>query len=126
VTFDLLTAAKWIDVVLVVAVAPIALLMGVPVLGYVAGAAAWVVTRIAGHLVEQKAIATDNPRNAAGLLLFAGLGRSWLLGLTILAVGLGGARSDGLTAAVLVFVAFSIYLAGRVANRPQKRSPALP
>ena len=122
-TFDLLSVAKWIDVVLVVAVAPFALLMGVPVLGYVAGALAWILTRVAGHYIDRKALITEDPKKAAGLLLFAGLGRSWLLGLTILAVGLGGARSDGLTAAVLVFVAFSIYLAGRVANRPPKRSP---
>jgi hypothetical protein len=124
VTSDLLSVAKWIDVVLVVAVAPFVLLMGIPVLGYVAGAAAWILTRVAGHFIDRKALASDNPKNAAGLLLCAGLGRSWLLGLTILAVGLGGNRSDGLTAAVLVFIAFSVYLAGRVANRPERRSPA--
>jgi hypothetical protein len=123
VTFDLLSIARWIDVVLVVALAPFVLLMSAPVLGYVAGALAWILTRVAGHFVDRRALTSDDPKKAAGLLLFAGLGRSWLLGLTILAVGLGGARSDGLTAAVLVFVAFSIYLAGRVANRPARRTP---
>lgn len=122
-TFDLVDAARWIDVILVVAAAPFVLLMGAPVLGYVAGAAGWVVTRVAGHLIERRAQASDNPRTQVGLTLFSGLGRAWAMGLIIVVAGVAGERQDGLTAAVLAFVAFSVYLAARIAIGPQRRKP---
>ncbi|HEU4802238.1 MAG TPA: hypothetical protein VFS73_03590, partial [Solirubrobacterales bacterium] len=48
-------------------------------------------------------------RRAVGMNLFALIARSWLVGLTILAVGLAGEREDGLTAAILVLAAFTLY-----------------
>jgi hypothetical protein len=122
-TFDLVDAARWIDVVLVVLAAPFVLLMGAPVLGYVDGATGWVVTRVAGHYVERRAQRAENPRTAVGLTLFSGLGRAWAMGLIIVVVGVAGEREDGLTAAVLAFVAFSVYLAARITLGPQRRKP---
>jgi hypothetical protein len=122
-TFDLADAARWIDVVLVVAAAPFVVLMGAPVLGYAAGATGWVVTRVAGHLIERRAQRSDNPRTVVGLTLFSGLGRAWAMGLIIVVVGVAGEREDGLTAAVLAFVAFSVYLAARITLGPQRRKP---
>ena len=92
VTSEPLVALRWIDVILVVAVAPFVLLTGVPVLGYVVGAGAWIATRLLATLVERRAAASDNPKTVAGLMLFTGLGRAWLLGLSILVVGLAGSR----------------------------------
>jgi hypothetical protein len=37
--------------------------------------------------------------------------RTWLVALTILAVGLAGERHDGLMAAVTVLAAFTVYFA---------------
>jgi hypothetical protein len=37
--------------------------------------------------------------------------RSWLVALTILAVGLAGQREDGLMAAIVVLAAFTVYFA---------------
>jgi hypothetical protein len=122
-TFDLVDAARWIDVILVVAAAPFVLLMGAPVTGYVAAALGWVATRVAGHLIERRAQRTENPRTAVGLMLFGGLGRAWAMGLIIVVVGVAGERQDGLTAAVLAFVAFSVYLAARISLGPQRRKP---
>jgi hypothetical protein len=121
---DPLAAFRWIDVVLVVAAAPFVLLTGLPALGYVVGAVAWVVTRLLAHLVERRAQASKDPKTVAGLTLFTGLGRAWLLGLTILVVGLAGAREDGLTAAILIAVAFTTYLITGIAIRPQRRKPS--
>jgi hypothetical protein len=121
---DPLAAFRWIDVVLVVAAAPFVLLTGLPALGYVVGAVAWVVTRVLAHLVERRAQASKDPKKVAGLTLFTGLGRAWLLGLTILVVGLAGAREDGLTAAILIAAAFTTYLVTGLATRPQRRKPS--
>ena len=125
-TSDPLSAARWIDVVLVLALAPIVLLMGAPVLGYAASAAGWAATRIGGSLLERRARESENPKTAAGLMLFTGLGRAWAMGLIIVVVGVAGAREDGLTAAVTAFVAFSVYLGARVALGPQRKQPVSP
>lgn len=124
VTLDPIAAVRWIDAVLVVAAAPFVLLLGLPVLGYVVGASGWIVSRMIGYVVERRARASDNIRTQTGLTLFSSLGRAWLVGLTILVVGLAGDREDGLMAAVLVLVAFTVYLITAIALRPLERNPS--
>jgi hypothetical protein len=126
VSLDPIAAFRWVDVVLVITAAPFVLLTGLPVLGYVVGAAGWVVSRMIGYLVERRARASDNIRTQTGLTLFSSLGRAWLVGLTILVVGLAGDREDGLMAAVLVLVAFTVYLVTAIALRPLERKPSNP
>ena len=46
------------------------------------------------------------------------MGRAWILGITILVVGLAGEREDGLMAALLALVAFTVYLATTLVLRP--------
>ncbi len=121
-----LAALRWIDVILVVAVAPFVLLTGAPALGYGVGAGAWILGRALGYLVERRAAASTDPKTVAGLMLFTGLGRAWLLGLSILAVGLAGSRRDGLTAAIVVAAAFTLYLALGIAMGPQRRKSSQP
>ena len=106
---DPLVLFRWLDVVLVVLAAPFVVLMGLPVLGYAVGAAAWIANRVIGVLVERVATGQPDVRRAVGLNLGALIARSWLVGLTILAVGLAGEREDGLTAAILLLVAFTLY-----------------
>jgi hypothetical protein len=106
---DPLVLFRWLDVVLVVLAAPFVILTGLPVLGYAVGAVAWIANRVIGVLVERRARAQDDVRKAVGLNLAALIARSWLVGLTILAVGLAGEREDGLTAAVLLLAAFTLY-----------------
>lgn len=110
--------------VLVIAAAPFVLLTGLPVVGYVVGGLGWVVSRVIGYAVERRARASDNIRTQTGLTLFSSLGRAWLVGLAILLVGLTGEREDGLTAAVLVLVAFTVYLVTTIALRPLERKPS--
>ena len=110
-TADPMPLVRYLDVVLVVLAAPFALLMGAPVLGYVAGAVAWAVHRALGVLFEQRARSRADARAALGINLGGVIARTWLVGLTILAVGLAGAREDGLTAAIVLLAAFTVYLA---------------
>ena len=114
---DPLLPLRWLDVILVILAAPFAILMGAPALGYVVGAAAWIVNRAIGAAAERKAKAATDVRTTVGLNLGALIARSWLVGLTILAVGLAGDREDGLTAAILVLAAFTIYFATSLLSR---------
>lgn len=102
---------RYLDVVLVVAALPFVAFAGLPLLGYGVGAAAWILQRAAGVALERQASKTTEIRRQIGLNLGGTLARAWIVGGAILAVGLAGEREDGLTAAVLVFVAFTVYFA---------------
>ena len=114
---DPLVLFRWLDVVLVVLAAPFVVLMDLPVLGYAIGAVAWIANRAIGVGVEKLATGQQDVRRAVGMNLFALIARSWLVGLTILAVGLAGEREDGLTAAILVFAAFTLYFVTSLLTR---------
>ena len=121
---DPLAAVRWLDVVLVAITAPVVILAGAPVLGIAVGAAAWIAQRVGMHLVERRAKQQTSAKAYTGLMLASTLGRAWLVGLTILAVGLAGEREDGLAAAILVICAFTVYFVLALILRPSKRSTA--
>ncbi len=123
---DPLVLFRWLDVILVVLAAPFVVLMGAPVLGYVAGALAWIANRAIGALVERRAKASQDVRKAVGLNLGVLIARAWLVGLTILAVGLAGEREDGLTAAVLLLAAFTLYFVTSLLVRPPEGKTTRP
>ena len=53
------------------------------------------------------------------------MGRAWMLGITILVVGLAGEREDGLMAALLALVAFTVYLATTlILPRTERNTPS--
>ena len=118
---DPLAALRWLDVALVLAAAPFVLIAGLPALGYGVGAAIWTLQRVAAVGVEHAAKATGDYRKAIGFGVASMMVRSWVLALTILAVGLAGEREDGLTAAVLVLVAFTVYFAMHMVLRSLER-----
>jgi hypothetical protein len=114
---DPLLLFRWLDVILVVLAAPFVVLMDLPVLGYTVGALAWILNRGIGVWVERIAARQGDVRRAVGLNLGALIARSWLVGLSILAVGLAGEREDGLTAAVLLLAAFTLYFVTSLLTR---------
>jgi hypothetical protein len=114
---DPLLLLRWLDVILVVLAAPFVVLMDLPVLGYAVGALAWILNRGIGVWVERIAARQGDVRRAVGLNLGALIARSWLVGLSILAVGLAGEREDGLTAAVLLLAAFTLYFVTSLLTR---------
>ena len=119
---DPLIVLRYLDVLIVVLAAPFVVLTGLPVLGYVAGAAVWIVQRALGMAIERRMRRQTDVRAVVGLGLGASLGRAWLVGLTILAVGLAGAREDGVMAAVLVLAAYTVYLVTSLILRPLERN----
>ena len=112
----------YLDVVLVVLAAPVAIALGASPLGYLIAAGAWVLQRVLQQL-DKRLIASRGADARFGLNLVDGFGRIWLLaGAIVLAAVIGG-RRDGLAAALLVFFAYSIAFAMRlVSGRPQGRS----
>jgi hypothetical protein len=110
---------RYLDIVLVaIAMAP-ALALGAPVAGYGIGAGAWVLQRILAQ-ADRRWIGMVEPRKQLGLSLFESFGRIWLLAGGIAVAGVVGGRADGLTAALVIFCAYSIAFAMRlIEGRPQ-------
>ena len=123
-TSDPLFLVRYADVLLVILAAPFVILMGGPLLGYVAGAGAWIVTRVLGVYVE-RAAKGRSAKAQVGLNFGVLMGRAWILGITILVVGLAGEREDGLMAALVALVAFTVYLATTLAlPRTERNTPS--
>jgi hypothetical protein len=122
-TSDPLAFVRYLDVAVVVLAAPFVVLTGAPVLGYLVGAAVWILTRFGGAAIERFAKTRQDPRAVVGISFAVLMGRAWVVGIAILAVGLLGSREDGLMAALLVLVAFTIYLATSLVFRPLERNP---
>ncbi|HYI35468.1 MAG TPA: hypothetical protein VEX39_02600 [Thermoleophilaceae bacterium] len=113
-----LTVLRYLDLIVLALALPIFLALSLPLLGYAAIAAVWLIQRAVQHYANSKAEATDDPRTSVGVLAGSMLGRGWLTAGTILAVGLVGARADGLAAAVLAISLFTIYFAAQMVVRP--------
>jgi hypothetical protein len=123
-TSDPLVIVRYLDVLVVVLAAPFVILMGGPLLGYLVGAVAWIATRVLGVAVERYARGRT-PKQQVGLNFGVLMGRAWILGITILVVGLAGEREDGLMAALLALVAFTVYLATTLAlPRTERNTPS--
>jgi hypothetical protein len=123
---DPLAFVRYLDVVLVLLAAPFVVLLGAPVLGYVVAAAAWIVQRIAALTIERRAERAGDVKTALGLNMASLVLRAWLIGLTILAVGLIADREDGLTAGITVLAAFTVYFATSLIIRPLERKSPRP
>lgn len=104
-------ALTYLDIVLVVVVAVPALALGAPALGYAVGAAAWIVQRVASVELDRKLADIRDMRRRLGLGVASAMARVWVLAATIMIVGLTATRADGLTAALVIFGAFSLNFA---------------
>jgi hypothetical protein len=113
----------YLDVVLVILAAPVAIALGASPLGYLIAAGAWVLQRVLQQL-DRHLIAGRGADARFGLNLVDGFGRIWLLaGAIVLAAVIGG-RGAGLTAALVIFCVYSIAFAMRVVEgRPGGSRP---
>ena len=119
-----MNVTKYLDVVAVLIAAIPALLLGVPALGYAIGGGAWILQRLIAVGERRFLVRVDDTRRYLGARLFASFGRIWLLAGAIVAAGVIGGRADGLTAAVVIFVAYSIVFAIRIASGPPPEADA--
>lgn len=117
----LIGVLRYLDVLAVVVLTAPAIVLGAPVLGYVIGAVTWIVQRILAGTDRRWIKQAREPRAQLGLNLFEAFGRIWLLAGAIVAAGVIGGRADGLTAALVIFGAYSIAFGIRVLSGPPDR-----
>lgn len=116
---SMVTLLRYLDVVLLAVATPVALALGAPTLGYAIGAGAWLLQRIIAEADRRWIRNTKTPRAQLGLNLFEAFGRIWLLAGAIVLSGVVGGRADGLTAALVIFAAYSVAFAVKVlSGRP--------
>ena len=92
---------------------PLFILADWPMVGYAVATGAWLVQRLIMFAAERRvaaALARGERRSAMGLTAASGLGRVWLLTLAALLVGLLAENRDGLAAALLLVVLFTVQL----------------
>lgn len=108
---------KHLDLAVLALALPVFALAGWPLLGYAAGAVAWLAQRAIQSYTNAKAIAATDPRGVAGWVTGSMIGRGWLVALTIFAAGM--VENDaGLAAAVLVVLVFTVYFTVTMILRP--------
>src|SRR4051812_27185357 len=119
---------KHLDLVILALALPVFLLADWPMLGYAAGAGAWLVQRAIATALERRAAASDDPRTVVGLTAGSMIGRGWLVALTIFGAYLVAGSDDavGLAAAVLVVVLFTAYFTVNLILRPFENHRELP
>jgi hypothetical protein len=105
---------KYVDLLVLAAALAVFVLAGLPMVGYAAGAAAWLAQRGAQSLAGRRAnaeLAAGNRQKAMGIVAATTLGRVWLMATVVLLTGLLSEREDGLAAALLVVVLFTVSFA---------------
>ena len=99
---------RYLDVVVVAIAAIPALALGAPVFGYAMGAAGWIVQRLIQVNEHRLTRGIEDPTRAVGARVFGSFGRVWLMAGAIIIAAVAGHRQDGLTAALVIFGAYSI------------------
>jgi hypothetical protein len=112
-----------LDLVLLALALPLFLVAELPVLGWVTAVVIWALWRGIGEWAERRAAAATHPRQTAGIAAGSMVGRGWLLGLILLGSGLAAGEDVGLSAAVLVFVIFTIHFTLKILLRPAEPQP---
>ncbi|MHB8657274.1 MAG: hypothetical protein ACYC91_04850 [Solirubrobacteraceae bacterium] len=109
---------RYLDVVLVAILATLAIALGAPAFGCLVGAGAWILQRVIAATDRRLMRNVTNTRRLLGFNLFEPFVRIWLLAGAIVLAGVAGRRADGLTAAILIFAAYSIAFAVRLLSGP--------
>ena len=115
-----LRAFAYLDLAILALALPVFLVAGLPLIGYAAAAAGWLVQRAIRALLTRRAEASDDLRAVVGFNAVSMLTRGWLMALVVLGVGLVD-EDAGLAAAVLVLAMFTVYFTGQVILRPFER-----
>jgi len=114
-------ALAYLDVIVIVAAAPIMLLIGVPAAGYLVGAGVWIVLRAVGVVMERAVGGVGDPRQETTIRLAYLMGRLFLLAIAVILVRNGSGRDAGLTALLVIVFAFTLQLILSFLTRPRAR-----
>ena len=120
------SALRWADLAVLAVALPVFVLADWPLLGYAVAAAAWAAQRLAMAYAARRtaaSLAAGNRRDAFRTTALSTFGRVWLVSFAVLAVGLAADREDGLAAAILVCVLFTVqFAAAALSHRGEGRS----
>ena len=106
-----------LDVVIVLVAAPILFLVGVPAVGYLIGAAAWILVRGLGVATERYATSLGHVVHQASVRIAYRMTRVVVVvGAAVLASKAVG-RDDGLAALLVIVIAFTIQLTVAIIER---------
>jgi hypothetical protein len=114
---DPLTPLRYADLAILAIALPVFVVAGFPLLGWVTAAGVWAMWRGIGAWADRKAIASDDIRSFVGIETGAMIGRGWLMGLTLITVGLLAGDDVGLSASVLAILLFSVSFTFRMVTR---------
>jgi hypothetical protein len=114
------TALRYLDLVLLAAALPVFIAADLPMAGYAVVAGVWIVMygiEIGANRAIAGAVARRDRKAAMGWLGATSLARAWVVGLSVLIVGLTAGKHAGLAAAVLALILFTVHLGTRVLLR---------
>ena len=112
-----------LDLVLLALALALFLAVGLPILGWATAALIWALWRGIGEWAERRAASATHPKQTAGIAAGSMIGRGWLLGLILLGSGLAAGEDVGLSAAVLVFVIFTVHFTLKILLRSAEPQP---
>ena len=99
-----------LDLLLLALAIPVFVALELPALGFATAAGIWALWRGIEWWTDRRLANERNPKTMAGIAAGSLVGRGWLLGLILLGAGLAAGDDDvGLSAAVLVFVLFTVH-----------------
>lgn len=107
-----------LDLAVLALALPVFVVADLPLGGYVTAAVIWAMWRGIGAYTDRKAAEAEDPRKVVGIATGSMIGRGWLMGLTLLGVGLLTNDDVGLSAAVLCVVLFTVSFTARMFLRP--------
>jgi hypothetical protein len=113
----------YLDVVLVVIALAPALALGAPRIGFSLGVGGWLLQRVVAKADRHWTRKVSAPVKRLGVDLFEAFGRIWLLAGVIVLADVAGGRRNGLTAALVIFGAYSVAFVIRVISGPPSRTP---
>jgi hypothetical protein len=109
-----------LDLVLMAIGVAVALALGGPVFGLLAGAGGWLLQRTLAVVNRALIDRSVRPGSRLGADFIEAFARIWLLAGAIVLAGAAGHRSDGLAAALVIAISYSVAFAVRIARgRPE-------
>ena len=116
---------KNVDVPALLLALVVFLVAGLPMAGWVTGAAAWAIQRGINELAVRKATTAEDVRTRVGVLAGSMILRGWIVAGIIVAVGIKD-HEAGLAAAVLFLAVFTLQMTMTMVMRPYEVAPKGP
>jgi hypothetical protein len=113
----MLRVLRHLDLVLLALGLPVFVIGGLPLVGYAAVAAAWLLQWIITTVGLQRAIESGDRRAALGALAGGLIARLGLVCLAVLGAGLAE-REAGVAAGVLALILFTVHFSTSLVTRP--------